>query len=137
MGMKKPKISTKRKGKVIKLFPLDIMFSKYIRTKAEFTCEYCGQKPNPKGLHCSHFIGRMYRNTRWLEDNVSCLCFGCHNLMHDFPAIHKAFFVERIGTDGVEKLEIMARSGAKVDMEAIAVKLKKQLQGLKGVGVDD
>ena len=128
--MKKPKIGTKRKGKVIKLFPLDIMFSKYIRYKSEFTCEYCGQKPNPKGLHCSHFIGRRYRNTRWLEDNVSCLCFGCHNLMHDFPAIHKAFFVKRLGSDGVEKLEILALSGAKPGLIEIKEKLVKKMKAV-------
>ena len=130
MGQKKTKAKS-RKGKVIKLYPLDIMFSKYIRAMSEFTCEYCGAKPkNPQGLHCSHFIGRRYRNTRWLEDNVACLCFGCHNLMHDFPAIHKEFFVKRLGSDAIEKLEILARSGVKPDLELIKEKLAKKLKAV-------
>lgn len=132
------KLGMKRKGAKkglrkrvnIKLYPLDILFSKYIRSKAQYTCEYCGTNPDPKGLHCSHFIGRRYRNTRWNESNCSCLCFGCHNLMHDFPSLHRAFFVKRIGTDRIEQLEILARSGQKPDLAAIKAELERKLKGV-------
>lgn len=131
------KLGQKRKGrkkglkrKIIKLYPLDILFSKWIRAKADYTCEYCGVKPDPKGLHCSHFIGRRYRSTRWLDDNVACLCFGCHNLMHDFPSVHRQFFVKRIGTDRIEHLEILARSGNKPDLAKIKADIEEKLKGV-------
>ena len=131
MGQKRKAIKPRKRGKSIKLFPLDILFSKYIRAKADFTCEYCGIKPNPKGLHCSHFIGRRYRNTRWLEDNVACLCFGCHNLMHDFPSIHRDYFTKRLGSDRLEEMEILARSGSKVDLGEIKDTLGRKIERIK------
>ena len=126
---KTPKKPMKRKQ--IKLFPLDLLFSKYIRAKADYTCEYCGNKPSPQGLHCSHFIGRRYRNTRWLEDNVSCVCFGCHNYFHDFPSEHRDFFIKRLGTERVEQLSILARSGNKVDLKLIEQELQMKIKMLE------
>ena len=119
-----------RKRANIKLTPLDVLFSKLIRVKSDYTCEYCGNKPHKQGLHCSHFIGRRYRNTRWLEDNACCLCFACHNYMHDFPSVHKDFFVKRLGSDRVEQLEIIALSGNKPDLEEIGANLKNKLKEL-------
>ena len=116
----------------MKLDPLDILFSRYIRPKAGGKCEFCGKQGDPRGMHTSHFIGRRYRNTRWLEDNVACLCFGCHNLMHDFPTIHREFFVKRIGSDRVEQLEILARTIKKVDKDKIKSELKAKLKLLGG-----
>ncbi len=133
------KIGCKRKEahkpmkKTIKLNPLDILFSKYIRAKAGYTCEYCGKKTQSKrGLHCSHFIGRRYHKTRWLEANCACLCFSCHNYMHDFPATHKDFFIKRLGSPAVETLEIIARSGNKPDLPAIEQDLKNKLKQMEG-----
>ena len=134
MGMKRktPKVGIKRKQ--IKLYPLDIMFSRYVRIKAEYKCEYCGKQydSHSKGLHCSHFISRRYRNTRFDECNVSVACYGCHHLFHDFPSLHRDFFVKRIGTDGIEQLEILARSGQKPDLEQIKVSLEKKLKAIGG-----
>lgn len=129
------KMGQKRKGSKkpikkrfnIKVTPLDLMFSKIVKERADFTCEYCGTKT--KRLNNSHFIGRRYRNTRWLLDNCSCLCFSCHNFMHDFPSVHRDFFVKRIGTEGVERLEILARSKVKVDLEEIKAKLGRLISG--------
>ena len=132
MGQKRKTPQKPIKRKTIKLYPLDLLFSKLVRINADYTCEYCGNKSvNKQGLHCSHFIGRRYRNTRWLERNCACLCFACHNLMHDFPAIHKAFFVKRIGSEGVERMENLARSGVKVDLELIKQELAEKLRGLE------
>ena len=131
------KIGQKRKSprkstKAIKLLPLDLLFSKLVRMRADYTCEYCGKKSvHKQGLHCSHFIGRRYRRTRWLEENCACLCFSCHNLMHDFPAIHKSFFVKRIGSEEVERLENLARSGNKLDLDLIKQGLTEKLRRLQ------
>lgn len=115
----------------MKLDPLDILFSKYIRLKVGGKCEYCGKTPDVRGLHCAHFIGRRYKNTRWLEDNVACLCMGCHNFMHDFPAIHRDFFIKRLGSDRVEQLEITARTYGKPDKEALTLDFQERIKELK------
>ena len=132
MGQKRKTPKKAMKQKPIKLLPLDILFSKLTRAKANYICEYCGNKPKSRqGLHCSHFIGRRYRSTRWLEENASCLCFSCHNYMHDFPSIHTEFFVKRLGSDRLERMEILARSGNKPDLEAIEANLKDKLKFFK------
>ena len=128
----------------IKLNSLDILTSEIVRRlvyyDGESHCEYCGKVfvdthkdngdiyPAWKHLQVSHFIGRRYKNTRYLTENCACLCFACHNLMHDFPAIHKSFFDKRIGSEVVERLEILARSGGKPDMEMITLNLKAKIK---------
>ena len=126
---KSPKKPMGRKS--IKLFPLDLLFSKYIKTKADFTCEYCGKQS--KQLHCHHgVVGRRYRNTRYEEDNCACVCVGCHWFLGDFPQINTAFFLKRIGSDRMEQLQILARSGGKIDMELIKRELTDKLKLLEG-----
>jgi len=109
--------------KKIRITLLDVLFSRVVRLKADYICEVCGQKKSV--LHCSHFIGRRYRNTRWLEDNACCVCYSCHNYLDEHPRIHSEFFKKRIGSDRIEQLEILAHSGVKVDLDEI----KEQLQG--------
>ena len=112
---------------------LDALFSRYIRARAEYKCEFCGKQhlPNSQGLHCSHFIGRRYRTTRWEPDNASSLCFTCHNMMHDFASIHRDFFVKRLGSERVENLEMIARIRSKPDKDEIEAKLEERLKALE------
>ena len=119
----------------IKLDPLDILFSKLIRRRAEGKCEYCGQYPKPQGYHCHHFIGRRYRNTRYELDNGVALCMACHNLMHDFPDESQAFFVKRVGNQRAEELKIIARTFNKMTAERkekIKADLKEKVKLLEG-----
>ena len=51
--------------------------------------------------------------------------------MHDFPAIHKSFFIKRIGSEGVERLENLARSGKKPDPELIKQELTEKLKEME------
>ena len=128
---KSPKKPMKRKQ--IKLFPLDLLFSKYIKTKANFTCEYCGKQGSQ--LHCHHgVVGGRYRNTRYEEDNCACVCVSCHWFLGDFPQINTAFFQKRIGSDRVEQLQILARSKTRIDTDTIGEEIKRRLAELKGVG---
>lgn len=62
---------------------LDELWSKYVKEKAGYKCEYCkeeGRQIYPQGvwLEAAHIIGRTYRATRWLLLNGMCLCSGCH-----------------------------------------------------------
>ncbi len=133
LGMKR-KTPKKRMKRSLKRDVLDKVFSDYIRLKADYTCEYCGKKNASKqGLHCSHFIGRTYKATRWLEDNCSCLCFGCHRHMEDFPAEYYDFMVKKLGSNRVEQLGIIARTKSKIDKPALTEYYKNKIKQLEKV----
>ena len=123
----------KKKRKGVKRTPIDMLLTEYIKLKANGECEWCGKVGKTQGMHISHFIGRTYIRTRYDEDNVAYLCFGCHKFMHDFPSIHTQFFEKRLGSDGVEKLEIKARAGGEVDKDKIKASFKEKikLEGLQ------
>jgi hypothetical protein len=110
----------------MKLDPLDILFSRYIKLLAGGICEYCGQRPNSRGYHTHHFIGRRYLNTRYEQDNCVALCMSCHNLMGDFPDESQAFFVKRVGSQRAEELKIIARTYHKMTPER-REKIKEEL----------
>jgi len=52
--------------------------------------------------------------------------------MHEFPGDHTDFFIKRLGPDRVEQLGILARSGNKVDLDAIKKELQGKLRILEG-----
>jgi len=56
--------------------------------------------------------------------------------MHDFPSVHKDFFVKRLGMDRIEQLEIIARSDNKPDLTVIEAELKTKLKELTQIGFD-
>ncbi len=113
----------------MKLDPADIAFSLYIRTKADFTCDYCGRSGR---METSHFHGRRKASTRFDEENVSCLCFECHHMMHEHPNVHTDFFKKRLGSERYEMLNIRAEQIVKVDRKEIKEYYKKQLKVLEG-----
>jgi len=65
---------------MVKRTPADSYFSKCVRARANWTCEYCGiDLTNDRGrLHCSHFISRSYHATRYHPLNAFAHCSGCH-----------------------------------------------------------
>jgi len=111
----------------MRIDPIDILFSKYVKLKAGSICEYCGQRPASQGYHTHHFIGRRYLNTRYEPDNGVALCMSCHNLMGDFPDESQAFFVKRVGSQRAEELKIIARTYHKMDRNR-RDKIKKDLK---------
>ncbi|MBA7661936.1 hypothetical protein ES703_69956 [subsurface metagenome] len=113
----------------IRLDPLDILFSQYIRLKAGGICEYCNRKTR---LQCSHFHGRRKRSVRWDEDNASALCFTCHLYMGENPYVHTEWFKQRLGSEKFEALNRRAEMLVKVDREAIKTSLKERIKLLGG-----
>jgi len=83
----------------IKITPADSWFSKCVRQRAGWACEYCGAQydQSSQGLHCSHFHGRGNWSVRFHPDNVAALCYGCHRFMEANPHEHTKWFKERIG----------------------------------------
>ena len=115
----------------IKLDPLDILFSKLVRLRANGICEYCG-KP---GSQTSHFHSRRKKSTRWDLDNASWACFTCHIYLGEHPNKHYEFFKKRLGTERFEELNIRAEmlvKYSKSDKEKIKADLKEKVKLLEG-----
>ena len=109
-------------GKV-KIRASDRLFSLYIRTRDNWTCQRCGayHAPPTKALHCSHFKGRVKESTRFDPENCDALCYGCHQHFTSYPDEHYAWQVKRKGQAAVDALVLRANGYKKRDdkMEAI------------------
>ena len=62
-------------------YPSDDAFSKCIRERADFICEYCGMhfRHSPGELHCSHYITRGQLSTRYHPSNAFAHCERHHS----------------------------------------------------------
>jgi hypothetical protein len=107
----------------LKLRRSDILFSQYIRTRDDWTCQRCGMQYTPptRALHCSHFQGRGKEATRFEPLNCTSLCYGCHQFFTSHPAEHYAWQVKRLGQEQVDKLVLQSNTYKKRDdkMEVI------------------
>ncbi len=112
----------------IKLNPLDVLFSKLVRLRADGVCEYCGRARN---LQCSHFIGRRKQVTRYDLDNAAGLCFECHMYLGEHPYEHTEWFKKRLGSERFDQLMIRGRALVKIDKEAIREILKERIKLLE------
>ncbi len=112
----------------IKLRKADVEFSKYIRTRDDWTCQRCHRRYDPptQALHCSHYFGRGRENTRFDPENCVALCYGCHRLWGhgDLRDDYTAYMVKRLGEQAFKKLKIRAYQYKKKDDKLILLWLK-------------
>ncbi len=111
--------------------PLDTLFSNYIRAKAGWRCQRCGNKPDPRGLHCHHFNRRRKQSTRFDEDNCLSLCLGCHQYFDENRDEEREFMLRKLGQEGFDMLEGRVRIYGKVDREAVKLYLREQIKKLE------
>lgn len=110
---------------------LDDLFSLYMRMKANYTCEYCGQKGK---VEVSHFHGRRKWITRLDEENVAVLCSGCHQRFHEHPDLHTEFFKKRLGSERLDALRArceIVKQRKKCDDREIEAALKAKIKLLE------
>jgi len=112
----------------IKIDPLDALFSKYIRMKAHWKCERCGNTPARRGLHCHHFERRRKQSTRFDPDNCLSLCLGCHQFFGENREEEELFMINKLGADRFNMLRARARTPQKPDRQAIRLWLKEELK---------
>jgi len=108
----------------IKLTNLDRLFSKYIRARDQY-CQRCG---SPRSLQCSHFWGRAKKSVRFDEENCIALCFGCHAFLGAHPALHRDFFLERLGQERYDLLEARAYQVGKPDVAALTLYYNSKIE---------
>ena len=119
----------------IKIDKADKLFSIYIRTKANWTCQRCGKKypEGSRGLHNSHFWGRGRENTRYDEINCDAICFGCHQYFGANPAEYAEWKKKRLGEKKYDKLMLRAHTYCKKDRKLALFKTKLLLEKLKSL----
>lgn len=68
---------------MIKRTQADAWFSKCVRMRTNWTCEYCGieLENNKADLHCSHFVTRGKNSTRYHPLNAFAHCKTCHKIL--------------------------------------------------------
>jgi hypothetical protein len=92
----KPKKEKKpAKRRATKITPADKAFADCIKTKANYTCERCGN--TERQMHCSHIYSRSHRTVRWAKDNAMCKCSVCHDWWHANPTESGAWFRNLVG----------------------------------------
>lgn len=86
--------------------PEDVAFSRCVRERTNWTCERCGGQflHNTSGLHCSHYVGRAARSTRWDPVNCFAHCYGCHSLLGSRPGEFTRWVQSRLGPEVEEAL---------------------------------
>ena len=100
---------------MIKRTKWDAVFSKYIRTRDNWTCQRCAKKlpQGSMGLHCSHFFGRAKYSTRFDFENCEALCYGCHQYLTSHPNEHRSHKVLKLGAERFNKLTLRSNQRAK------------------------
>lgn len=116
----------------VKLRRSDILFSQYIRTRDNWTCQRCGMyyEPPTRALHCSHFKGRGKEATRFDPENADALCYGCHRYFTSFPDEHYQWQVKRKGQKAIDALILRANGYKKRDDKMEAIIWKAALEDL-------
>ncbi len=111
----------------IKIYPLDKLFSKYIKLRDKH-CQRCG---GTGGLQTSHFWGRAKKATRWDEENAVLLCFGCHQYFHSRPLEHSRWFEEHLGQPAFCLLEARAHQVGKVDGNLMTLYIQAKIKEIE------
>ena len=115
---------------------LDIIFSKLVRERADWTCEMCGKKfpEDAPNLHCSHIYGRRYRSTRWHGNNATAMCFACHRSVTEQPLEFSAWVLATFGEGHCTALKTRRNAILKLskpEKEEFYQFMKAQLERLK------
>ncbi len=113
----------------IKISPLDVLFSRYIRLRAHGWCARCHCYRGIAGLQCAHYHSRRKRSTRFDPDNAVALDVGCHQYFHENPDEFRAFMKLKLGERGLDMLDSRARiTWPRPDEAAIELYLRKQIE---------
>lgn len=115
----------------IKRNKLDILFSEYIRLRADGKCELCLRRKTFKKLQCSHFHGRRKKSVRWDPENAAGLCFACHRFLTENPVEHVSWFRKRLGQANYDALLLRANAHKKPDTELLILGLGQAIKMLK------
>ena len=118
---------------MVKIDVADSAFSKYIRTRDNWTCQRCMKKYEPptSALHCSHFMGRGKEATRFDPENADALCYGCHRYLTAHPAEHMAWQIKRKSQQTVDEIILRSNTYKKKDRKMEVLIWRQALKDLE------
>ncbi len=121
----------------IKIDSLDILFSKYIRTRDGWTCRrchrYCGPETGLR-LDCSHIFSRRHKVIRHDPRNALSHCFTCHQWFGGNPIEAAMWARSELGDKVIDELLLLKNSRTKLyaaDRKMICLDLKNKLATLE------
>jgi hypothetical protein len=116
-----------------KLRRTDILFSEYLRTLRNFTCEKCGRDCSNfhQQLTCSHFFGRRKESVRFDEENCSALCRSCHNYFEEHKVEYAEWLRNRLGDQEFGLLNLRMNTVVKRDDEMQKIIINQKMKELK------
>lgn len=104
------------------------VFSKWIRTRDNWTCFTCHTKYPPEEgwkMHAGHFNSRLHSATMFHEMNVNAQCYAC-NIIKKGNAGEYAFrLIEKYGKDKFDELVKLGRTHKQFTVEELKDLLKK------------
>lgn len=109
----------KKPGKTTLRNKLDRLCSLIVRGRGR--CERCGSQ---ESLQCCHIFSRIYNATRWLLENLLCLCAGCHFWGHKNPILFAEWVRKHLGEEKYKNLKEAHNQITKYTIEDLEIKLK-------------
>ena len=136
----------------IKRDKYDKLFSKLVRERANWKCEYAGRQycsfgqrdfsldsDSMKVLHNSHLFGRRSTGTRLHPDNGFSHCHQCHQYLGEHPAYFARWAEEKLGKEKYERLLLLANKPTKMskfDKEIIHKHYLAEMKRIKALRMD-
>lgn len=118
----------------VRIRKADSVFSKWIKTRDNYTCQRCFKrfdKDNARGLDCSHYHSRRKESTRFEPRNCDAVCTGCHMYFHQNPLEHMEWKKRQLGEKDFQSLLIQANQYQKKDDQAVILVYKALLKELE------
>jgi hypothetical protein len=104
---------------------LDKEISKLVRSRG-----YCVKCHRTENLQCCHIISRSHMATRWLLDNLLCLCPNCHiNFAHKQPLLFSEFCKDYLGAERYSQLLMLGNVTQKWTLDEMSELLNSFLKG--------
>lgn len=123
----------------IKIDAADTVFSQYIRLRDK-SCRRChspvqfNAKGDPVSHQASHFQGRRKESTRFDEENVDCLCGGCHMYFTQNPGEHYQWQVQTKGQKIVDLIILRSNTYVRKDRKMAQMYWMQRYKELKEMG---
>lgn len=84
---------------------LDLLWSKAIKIRDKFSCQYCFRTNEEVRVESAHIFGRINRSTRWDLENGVCLCHDCHRNYDEHLRLHDEIVEHAIGKESWNNLK--------------------------------
>lgn len=119
---------------------LDEIFSQYIRLKHSDSngvcrCITCGKPVFWKDIQNGHYMSRVYRSTRFDENNCRPQCMPCNVFLHGNISKYRKALVEELGGEMVDMIETKAWSitmkYTALEYEEMYYKYKEEVEMLR------